>query len=344
MDVRRGWGRLWIPVVALSVVVLASLACGEAAETSEPRVSTATPETEETPAGDEATSTSEPEPAPTDTAEPEVQYLGDVVEEQGYLLCAVTVEDPTTPGMFYQEEAGQKLVGVEIIVGNASGEPLSVNPLYATLLDSEGYTYEVELAGRDRQIGSVTLSTGEKASGWVAFELPEGATPATIKYAPDLFGGTVLRASLEAPPEGYVPDTTALSIVPAASEAGLGDVLEQYGYSLSATAVEDPTTPGMFYQATPGYRLVAVEIIVGNVSGETLSCNPLYSTLVDSRGYVYGVELAGRDGQLATVDLGPGEKARGWVAFEVPDDATPASVKYEVDIWSGEFLRVGLGE
>lgn len=129
---------------------------------------------------------------------------------------------------------------------------------------------------------------------------------------------------------------------------GLGDVFEQYGYSLSATAVEDPTTPskfyGMFHKSKEGCKLVAIEIVVGNVSSKTLSVNPLYATLVDSNRFVYQPELAGRDEQLATVYLNAGEKAKGWVAFEIPEDATPASIKYVVEMFSNRFLQVGLTE
>lgn len=347
--------RRYIPVLALAVLILVSLACGQATPISEPRVSTATPKAVETQAPSEQatntpgfttvpTNTPEPTTAPTDTPEPQPRYLGDIVEQYGYLLSAITVEDPTTPGMFYEPESGKKLVAVELIVGNISGEALSVNPLYATLVDSEGFTYQPELAGREGQIVTVDLSLGEKARGWIAFEMPEGATAASIKYAIEPFGSKVLQASLISPPEGYVPDTEALSILPLSPETRLGDVVEQYGYSLSATTVEDPTTPGMFYEAKEGYRLVAVEIVVGNVSGETLSVNPLYAILVDSNGFVYQPELAGRDGQLATVDLNAGEKAKGWMAFEIPGDATPASIKYLLEVFSNKFLQVGLTE
>jgi hypothetical protein len=70
----------------------------------------------------------------------------------------------------------------------------------------------------------------------------------------------------------------------------------------------------------------------------------LYAILVDSNGFVYQPELAGRDGQLDTVDLNAGEKAKGWVAFEVPENATPASIKYSVEMFSNKLLQVGVIE
>ena len=39
------------------------------------------------------------------------------------LVSAVTLEDPaTSPGYFYEQEAGKKLIAVEFIVGNTSAE------------------------------------------------------------------------------------------------------------------------------------------------------------------------------------------------------------------------------
>lgn len=337
--------RRHVPIIALAVLILISLACGGTSATSEPRVKTATPEAGATKAPPEqATNTPEPTAVPTDTPEPEPQplYLGDVVEQYDYLLSAVTVEDPTTPGQFYKPESGKKLVAVEVIVGNVSGDPITVNPLNATLLDSEGFTYQPELGGRDGQIATIDLNPGEKARGWIAFEIPEGATAASIKYAIKTFGSKVLQVGLAQPPEGHVPNTEALSVVPEGPLPKLGDVVEQYDYSLSSVSVEDPTTPGMLYKPKEGYKLVAVEIVVGNVSGEILKVNPLNATLVDSNGFVYPPELGGRDGQLAVVELSAGEKAKGWIAFEIPEDATPTSIKYTVEIFSSKFLQTGL--
>lgn len=279
----------------------------------------------------------------TDTPVPTL-YLGDAVEKYGYALTAVSVQDPATPGMFYDPEPGARLVAVEVVLSNLSGEPLSVNPLQATLIDGEGFTYQTELGAVDDQIATLDLSPAEKVRGMIAFQIPEGAEPASIRYSVESFGDRFLEADLTPPPERHVAIAESPSQPPAGALPKLGDVVEQFGYSLSAITVEDPATPGMFYEAREGYKLVAVEIIVGNVSSDALSVNPLYAYLVDSDGFVYTVELGGRDGQIATTDLNAGEKVRGWVAFTIPENATPASIKYEVGVFSGRYLRTGLSE
>lgn len=324
-----------LPLIAVLLLALAGLACGgDTTPTAAPVVKTATPvaaqpaatsaPTEQAPAATpEPTTPPEPTetPEPTATLEPTAApaELGDVAEKDGYFLCALTVEDPTTPGLFYEAEAGKRLVAVEVVVGNVSGEMITTNPLNATLIDADGFKYVPELAGRDGQLAMVSLNPGEKVRGWIAFEVPEQAALASIKYD-----------SLQTGVTGGGGEAPQFPAPPAALPSKLGDVVELGGYSLSATTVEDPTTPGMFYEPIPGFKLVAVEIVVGNVSGEMFTANPLSAMLVDANGFVYRPELAGRDGQLELMDLNPGEKVKGWVAFIIPDSATPASIKFEL--------------
>lgn len=134
------------------------------------------------------------------TATPVVQQLclGDTVEQYGYSLSAISVEDPAVPNEWFSSlEAGDKMVAIEIILENISGEPLSVNPLDTTLVDKNGFTYSVELGGSvHEQIDCISLFIGEKIRGWVAFEIPQDAIPATIKFEVDWFSDEVLQASL----------------------------------------------------------------------------------------------------------------------------------------------------
>lgn len=335
----------WGPYAVVVVLVVFSLACGEATATSQATVKTATP-TGEAVAVEEGADgpTEQPEATAAPTAAPVVTYLGDAVAGNGYALAAIEVEDPAPAGAFYQPEAGKRLVAVRVVVGNASGDQHTVNPLYAVLLDQDGYTYETELAGRNGQIATADIERGEKIEGWVAFSVEEGAVPAALKYSfGGPFGGDALEASLVPAPEGHTPDVTALASTPEPPEANLGDVAEKYGYSLSAVSVDDPATPTSFYDPIRGYKLVAVEIAIGNDADETLNVNPLYVFLVDDRGYVYAAELGStQKDQIATLELASGEKVKGWVGFSIPEDAVPAVVKFQLGVFSSDYLRVGL--
>lgn len=346
------------------LLLLPALACNSDTPTSTPQVSTATAppaELEEAEPEDaeatepvseselEPTDEPEPTPAPTDTPEPvQEANLGDLVEQEGYSLVAVTVEDPAPAGLLYTPTEGTKLVAVEVIIGNVSGERVTVNALSSTLVDSDGFAHQAELAGRDGQINLVDLKPGERVKGWVAFEVPEGVTPNVFKYEVSSFPSISLQTklttadgALAANPD--VPLTTTGEVqrdVP----GNLGDLIESDGYSLVAEAVEDPTTPGILYTPVEGTKLIAVQIAVGNVSGEVVTINALNATLVDTEGYVYTAELGGRDEQIDLIDINPGERARGWVSFQIPEGATPESIIYLVTGFPIVELQAGLSE
>ncbi len=140
------------------------------------------------------------------------------------------------------------------------------------------------------------------------------------------------------------PTTTA---VPAAMgqspvETFLGDTVEKDGYSLSALTVEDPASPSPLYFPEEGKRLIAVEIVVGNISGARFGVNPLNVTLLDRQGRSYPPELGAREGQIATIVLDQGERVRGWVAFKMPDGAVPVALRMSKEIFSEPFLEVGI--
>ena len=150
-------------------------------------------------------------------------------------------------------------------------------------------------------------------------------------------------SSTDTPAPTDTPEPTEVpTITPAPQPLVLGGVFEQRCYLLSALVVEDPATrPGIFYESEAGKKLVAVEFIVGNVSGAQFSSNVLRTTMVDAEGFVYGAEAGAVEGSLELLDVNPGEKVIGWAGFIVPEDSTPAILKYEFD--HGDIiLQVGL--
>lgn len=287
----------------------------------------------------------EPAPAAEPTAVPAAPaateaFLGDVIEANGISLAALSVQDPAPAGMLYKAKDGKKLVAVEVIVGNLSDDKINVNPLNASLIDEGGFAYQTELAGVDDQIASLFLDKGERARGWIAFEVPADAKPAGIKYKPSLFGGDVVQAPLTAPPAGHTAIQPSAAHTPP-QLVKLGEATEANGISLSAVQVNDPAPAGVLYKAKDGTRLVSVEVVLGNTSAEKVGSNALYFFLVDSNGFVYAAELAGTDSQIDTIDLAKGEKVKGLIAFTVPAGAVVESIKYG-PLFEPTVVQVGL--
>lgn len=141
------------------------------------------------------------------------------------------------------------------------------------------------------------------------------------------------------------PAAPAPTDAPAAAPmAKLGETAELAGMSLSAVQVADPATPSIIYQPADGMRLVAVEVIVGNVSAaDPVNVNPLNFTLVDADGFTYKAELGGPESQIELADLAVGEKIKGWVGFNVPKAAVLASIKFQPNMFdTANVLQVGL--
>lgn len=345
--------------IALVSLITAVIACDSSGPPTEsPKILTATPVVTSAPTSASATEAVSPNtPAatsgaaatattaasatvePTATSAP-IAYLGDVVEVGGYSFSVVAVEDPATPSSFYQKQEGNRLVAVQVIFGNVDGDVESSNPYNITLLDVDGFSYQPDVGARDGQITLASLQKGERVKGWVAFQVPTAAVLKKVRYALSRLSDVVLQVNLDAPPAGHSPLVGTPRTTPVLPK--LGDTVQQGGYSLSAITVEDPAKAGLFYTPQKDSRLIAVQIAFGNDAGAKITANPLSAYLVDTDGFVYPAELGGRDGQLALVDLGPGDKVKGWVSFTLPKTAVAESVKYQLDIFSGLELNTGL--
>lgn len=334
-------------LLGLAIVLAVTLACGSGSVITEtPKISTSTLSgATQPPAATGAPSATQASVnAPTDTiVPPAALYLGDTATGGGYALTAFSVADPAKPGILYQSQEGKKLVAIDVIISNLSGDPFSANPMNAILLDGDGYTYQPELGGTDNDLSAVNLNSGEQAKGTISFTIPKDAKPASLKYSITAINIDYLKVNLAEPPAGH--QTVTYTLTPNIPSSKLGDVIEQFGYSLTANTLEDPSKPGILYTAKQGYKLVAVELTLGNVSGSNaLSVNPLFAYLVDTNGFIYSPELGGRDGAINSVDINVGEKAKGWVSFTIPKNAVPAYIKYEVNMFENQNLIAGLAK
>ncbi len=321
----------YLPLVILVPIILGCGAASSAAPTSAPGavtfVVTNAPGAPTQAVAAAATATRPPAATAVPASVPAAQ-IGDIAQKSGMWAAVTRVDNPGKIGnQFVTVAAGQKLVIVDVIVGNDSDTPMPVNPLNATLVDGEGFAAKVKLAGAVNQIGSITLAKGERVQGEIAFEVPTASKPALLRLTTSIIGGATLEMGLATP--ATAPKVTPLARTrPAYAKAGTS--VDVGGYTLSVVGFELAPKPSVIYKPPPGYKLVAVEVIVGNNKDDKMSVNPLNAHLVDTRGFVWQVELGGRDGkQLDSGEIGKGEKVRGWISFEIPTDATPDAVRME---------------
>lgn len=105
-------------------------------------------------------------------------------------------------------------------------------------------------------------------------------------------------------------------------------------YKLSIASIKDPATPVADYKAKlANSRLIAAEIVLENTnSATTFDIDPSLPSVFDDKGKEYKAFAGGVDGVLKASSLKKGEKAQGWVAFEVPKDAKVTRVRYLVGL------------
>jgi hypothetical protein len=177
----------------------------------------------------------------------------------------------------------------------------------------------------------------------------KGGMPNTVSaptFIPEVPASTVLPipTELEEPtPEVAVP--TEPEGTPAPTLVKLGETAEGGGVSLTALQVIDPATPNESYTVEEGMRLVAVEVVVGNVSAAGHINVTGYSFSVwDIGGTSYVAALLSLDNLIATGELDAGEKLQGWTAFAVPVSANLVSIAFDPDMFvlDDVIVRVGL--
>jgi hypothetical protein len=117
----------------------------------------------------------EPTLAPPSTATPNADI--------GVRMAVTTLYDPCETSSIYEPVAGRRPVGVEVALFNDTNSgKLAVNPLYFTLIGTDGLPYEPSLGTCDRQIDLPDLVAGESVRGVVSFNLPPDVKAKAIRF------------------------------------------------------------------------------------------------------------------------------------------------------------------
>lgn len=133
-------------------------------------------------------STNTPEPTATTASLPKI---GERIVQGDYALTVANAEKSQNYG-YLSAKAGNTLVAVEIIIESNAATGVSVNPIYATIKDADGYTYNADIVGgKEPSLNSQNdMPIGEKMRGWITFEIPASAKGLVLTYEPISFGNT----------------------------------------------------------------------------------------------------------------------------------------------------------
>jgi hypothetical protein len=132
--------------------------------------------------------------------------------------------------------------------------------------------------------------------------------------------------------------TTAAQPAP----AKVGDTVTHNGVAVTLHAVEDPSPPGQTFKPAAGSRWVALDVTIKDVDTKEHPYNPLYAKLKTADNREANTTIGGKEPGMKSGTLAAGEAARGWLTFELPQDAQAASFEYAPIDFSGTRIVFAL--
>lgn len=119
---------------------------------------------------------------------PETYNIGDTVEAGDYIFTVNSVREDKG-GDFLKPDEGNIYYIIDATVENKGDKSINVSSLLMfTLIDEEGYTYDITFGPDTKGQLDGEIAPGRKLRGELAFEIPADATGLELEIDPSLFG------------------------------------------------------------------------------------------------------------------------------------------------------------
>lgn len=112
-------------------------------------------------------------------------------------------------------------------------------------------------------------------------------------------------------------------------KADYGERVDIYGgWFLTVYAPEEYMPTSYYDRADKGNKLIAIDVMYENESRDDGGFDSDNFELKDTENYRYSQEYSGKSPELDSGTLHVGEKVRGYITYEVPQEASPSGVLY----------------
>ncbi len=329
----------WVPLFVLAMFILLTLACGS----TETPTLVATSEPQE-----QSVSQEQSTQAATSTPVLQQSYnVGDMVTINDYVLIVLGWENVPASD-FANPDEGKKFIAVELLIVNNGQSPKSLSTLLQmSMKDDTGQKYDVDftaLMAIDGGSIDGELTTGEKVRGKVGFQVPDNAQGFQFVFDASIFGSGKVFVDLGAEP---------ISVEPPASVTGegsqltfnIGELIEMGTTLLTVNEVTNPVGD-QFNKPDVGNKFLVVDLTIENKGATSLALSTLLQmSLKDSSGRKYAVDFmasAASGGSSPDGEVSPGEKLRGQVGFQVPENADGLVFVFDADVWGAGKVFVAV--
>jgi hypothetical protein len=220
-------------------------------------------------------------------------------------------------------EAGQRYVGLVAVYTAADDQTFDTNPYWIVVRDTNGYLYTPTYVPRPADViipdlQSQTLAPGNRISGFLGYTLPADAVVQDVLYLPSSYRSIPLLQVGDAsgPPLGSPVPFTATD----GSQATITLQLTDPAAGISSTPAE-------------GSRYVGLTAVFENTGSTVYDAQPNELYLRTATGDLYYLVGVSREDVSTLPDLGsqtlaPGDRVTGFIAYQIPADATVVAVDY----------------
>lgn len=282
-------------------------------------------------------SSSELKDPPEVTREP-IYKVGDIISINNTVLVVLGWDQPPG-GDFNPPDEGKKYLVVDVMLANRGENSFNISPVFQmTLKDPSGQKYNVNgkaniASGSNTPNGE--LNPGEVIRGKIGFHVPEDLVNFIFVYEANLIGLGEVSVNLGSTPVSMDPPTD-LNLAQQQTIYQIGDLIDISNLAIQVLQVSYPAG-NEIVKPKEDYKFVAVDVTIenrGETTQEISSIVQMY--LKDSTGQKYTFHLGAQsviDSGLPDDELQKGEKIRGQIGYQVPEDIQGLVFVFDVEIF-----------
>lgn len=272
----------------------------------------------------------ETEPQTTAAPVKDVYQVGDIIAVKNLKMIYVSSGVYASDSRYYQPKDGFQFIFLEFYVEYSGSGTAAVS-----YFDFDGYAdgYAVDQKYFDEEALSGSLSAGRWNIGKIYFEVPENAEEIEIEYEYDFWNSKKLVFAYEGEKTSdFEPEAKT---EPTEGAFKPGDILDTGRFRITYLSCDYFTSDNMFVQPDEGNVFIYLEFEVENISDSDRTIGDYdFHCYADGRVFP-GTSM--RDDELFAT-LSPGRKAKGTVAFQIPENASVVEVEYEADLFSDKLI------
>jgi hypothetical protein len=267
-----------------------------------------------------------------------IYQVGDIISINNTILVVLGWDNPPG-GDFNPPAEGKKYLAVDVLLANQGDNSFNISPVFQmTLKDLSGQKYNVNgkanlASGSNTPNGEI--NPGEIIRGKVGFHIPEDQSHFIFVFEANLWGLGEVSVDLGSTPVAMEPPDD-LNLAHTQQVYQIGDLIEISDLAIQVLQVTYPAGND-FVKPREDFKFVAVDVQVENMGESTQEISSIVQMYIkDSTGQKYTFHLGAQsiiDSGLPDDELQPGERIRGQIGFQVPENAAGLIFVFDAEVF-----------